>query len=147
MSPVFRGGWLPAVVLAAALCSLSASPVARAQADSTGPRMKGWPDSLQTFEQYVRAHLREMTPPDLRAQQQKRRRFQQRGYGEVSVDLLRQDGLGALVSYLRCTLWVAYSMPHRIFWIIPPQEAMGSVIPGIPFPDDWSFPPDPWSKD
>ena len=138
--------WLPAFVLVVGLSSTGPSP-ATAQTDSSRHAAGGWPDTLQTFEQYVRAHLREMTPPGLREQQRKRAAFQRRGYGEVLTDVLRGDGLGALISYLRVTLWIEYSMPHRIFWIIPPQQAMGSVIPGIPFPDDWSFPPDPWSKE
>jgi hypothetical protein len=103
-------------------------------------------DSLQTITQYVLAHLDKMTPAGLMEQQQKRKTFQRKGYANMVYEILGRDGLGALFSFIRTRLHVEYSMAHKIYWIVPPMVTMGSVIPGVPFPDVWSFPEDPWSK-
>lgn len=126
------------------LCCVKPCP-ALTQSEPLNQSYKNLPDSLQTIGQYVRKHLAGMTPPALKVQQQQRRTFQQRGYCNILLDVLNQDVLSALFSLLRVNLHIDYAVPHRVFWIIPPEEALGIVIPGIPFPDDWSFPEDPWS--
>jgi hypothetical protein len=103
-----------------------------------------WVDSLQTISQYVKEHLAELTPREMKKQTSIRRAFQQRGYTNVLYDVLNQDGLGALISFITLNLHIEYSMPHKVFWIYPADPRSG--FPGIPFPDDWSFPSDPWKR-
>jgi hypothetical protein len=101
-------------------------------------------DSLQKISDYILLHIDEMAPPGYKKQKEIRRNFQQKGYTNILYDVLNQDGLSALISFLKVNLHIEYSMNHKTYWIFPPIPRNGD--PGIPFPDDWSFPPDPWRK-
>lgn len=115
-----------------------------AQSDSFIPAQTPWFDSSQTLNQYIKEHLDEMTPPEVKKRQGIRRAFQQRGYCNVLYDILNQDGLGAFISLVKVNLQLEYSLVHKTVWIIPPDPK--GRFPGIPFPEDWSFPADPWKK-
>ena len=115
------------------------------RAFAQSPGEESLTDSLTTVYEYTMKHLAEMTPRELKHQKQIRREFQRRGYSNILLDVINQDGLSALLSYLRVSLQIEYSLLHKTFWIVPPDPRWG--IPGIPFPDDWSFPEDPWKKE
>jgi hypothetical protein len=131
------------VFLVVILCFIGFGKLHAQQNESSGSTTR-WLDSLQTIGQYVREHLAELTPPKLKEQLRVRHTFQQRGYTSILLDVLNQDGLSALISFFKVNLHVEYSMTHKVFWIIPPDPRSGN--PGIPFPDDWSFPTDPWKE-
>jgi hypothetical protein len=101
-------------------------------------------DSLQKISDYILLHIDEMAPPGYKKQKEIRRTFQQKGYTNILYNVLNQDGLSALISFLKVSLHIEYSMNHKTYWIFPPIPRNGD--PGIPFPDDWSFPPDPWRR-
>lgn len=102
-----------------------------------------WFDSLKPWSDYVLEHLEKMTPRDLVRQMQVRNRYQRHDYPGILYDALREDGLSALLSYLKLRLHVAYSMPHKKYWIIEPYPG----FEGIPYPDEWNTPADPWKRE
>ena len=103
-------------------------------------------DSLQTMSQYILEHLSEFTPAELIKQQEIRTSFQRQGYPNIVFDVMQQDGLSALVSYVKVHLFMELSMEHKVFWIVSPIESEYIHVDGIPFPDDWSFSHDPWKR-
>jgi hypothetical protein len=115
----------------------------------TQPKNMGRPnsihlDSLQTITKYISEHLDKLAPAGFKKQQKVRREFQQRGYSNVLYDVLNQDGLSALFSFIKVNLHIEYSMPHITYWIFPTYPRIGG--PAFPCPDDWSFPENPWKK-
>jgi hypothetical protein len=61
-------------------------------------------------------------------------------------EVMLQDGVGALCSYLKMNVQKELSLEHGvIFWIIPPDPRFNT--PGIPFEEDSEFPDDPWKKE
>lgn len=124
------------------LCVIIMSASAASQPHSAIPNDSTWVDTLQTLGDYVREHLDEMVPEGFKRQQRTRRAFQQRGYVDALVNVVGGDGYLALVSYLTTLLHIEISMGHRVYWMVPPDPRSG--LPGIPFPEDRSFPVDPW---
>jgi len=102
-------------------------------------------DSLQPWSEYILTHLPETTPKELIRQKRIRNRFHRQGYPKVLTEVLKGDGLSAILSYIQMSFAVEFSMEHKTFWIIPPDPF--SNVEGIPFPDDWSIPPDPWKRE
>ena len=102
-------------------------------------------DTLQSLTEYILQHLPQTTPKKLVHQMQVRNRFHRRGYPEVLSNVLRQDGLGALVAYFKMRLHVEFSMVHDVFWIIEPDPGTG--VEGIAFPDNRDIPRDPWKHE
>ena len=78
-------------------------------------------------------------------QMQVRNRFHRGTYPEVLYNVLHEDGLGALASYIKMKLHVEYSMVHDVFWIVEPDPGAG--VEGIAFPDNRDIPPDPWKRE
>jgi hypothetical protein len=102
-----------------------------------------WIDTLKPWSEYVLAHPETMTPRDLVRQKQVRNRYQRRGYPEILCAALSEDGLSALFSYVKLRLHVEFSMPHKAFYIVEPYPGYA----GIPYPEDWNIPADPWKKE
>ena len=98
-----------------------------------------------------------LTSPQLEARKRILRDYQQRGYVEVLSHVLDNDGLSALLAYVRVKSRIAYSIPHNQLYVYVPvvqPQRRESNLPGftgapsppmaIPLRDDWSYPPDPW---
>jgi hypothetical protein len=113
-------------------------------------------DSLRAaYEQ----SLRTLSSPELEARMDCRRQLQQQGYAEVLHELLNGDALSALLSWLRTSLQLEYSIPQRPLYVfVRPREVprdtslAGRMLPAftepipIPLYEDRSFPADPWSR-
>jgi hypothetical protein len=97
------------------------------------------------MDEYVLEHLKDFTPDELKVQKRMRNQFQRRGYADVLQAVVADDYLGALISYIKVSFQLEYSMEHKEFWIVAPNPRTG--FPGIPFPDDWGFPSDLWKRE
>jgi hypothetical protein len=111
-------------------------------------------DSLRAAYQQA---LRALSSPELEARKHRRRFLQQQGYAEVLHELLAGDALSALLSWLRSSLQLEYSLPQRplYLYVRPPASRRdtslaGRMLPssGGPVPillqEDRAFPADPW---
>jgi hypothetical protein len=103
-----------------------------------------WIDSNKTLAQVFLDKGEEYYPEGLKRQRAIRRKYQQWGYINVLYDVEAQDPLSCLFSFLKMYLWTTYSTPHLIYWLIPPEPT--HHIPGYPYPDDASYPANPWKK-
>jgi hypothetical protein len=99
-------------------------------------------DTTKTLSRAILEHGDSYLPEGLRYQRTVRRQFQRRGYTNALYDVIAQDPLGSLLSFIKMKLWLMYSTPFRVYWIIPPDEE--KRLPGYPFPDDTSYPLNPW---
>ena len=126
---------------------LLAAGFSAAQSDDLAFQTKSnsWVDSLQPWSEFVLQHLETTTPQELIQQKRVRNRFHRTEYPGILLHFINQDGLGALISFIRVSMHVEYSMTHQIFWIIGPDPASGQE--GVAFPDDWAIPPDPWKRE
>jgi hypothetical protein len=112
-------------------------------------------DSLQSA--YFRA-LSTLSSPELEARVSRRRTLQQEGYAEVLYEALRGDGLSALMSWLRTTLLLEYSIPRFPLSVTVrgPETRRDTSIAGLmlrstesrvtlPLIEDRSYPANPWA--
>ena len=90
-------------------------------------------DTLQTLMRYVYTHLPQLSPRAYVVQKQVRNGYQRAAFENIAFDLTRGDGISAVFQYVKMELEIAFSMQHKSFQAY-----------GIPVPDDWSFPPDPY---
>ena len=100
-----------------------------------------------TLDKYVLERVEQYAPAELKKQKQERNTFHRRAYANIVRDFIALDPLGALISYVKASLQIKYSMEHKILWIIPPRVVHGFELPGVAYPDDWSFPIDPWKRE
>ena len=112
---------------------------------------------LDSLNAAYKAALSKLTSPQFEERKRVLRGYQQRGYVDVLSHAVELDGLSALLAYARVKSQIAYSIPHhRLYLYIPVIQPpnrephlpgfTGAPSPpiGIPLPDDWSFPADPW---
>jgi len=128
---------LPAILLLSA--ALSTAP-----GGDTTRGEKSWLDSLKPFAEAILEKGDAYLPEGLQRQRAIRRGFQRRGYANVLFEILSHDALSSMISYVKMNIWLVYSTPHHVYWIIPPEPV--HAIPGIPFPDDASYPVNPWKE-
>ncbi len=100
--------------------------------------------------------VQSMTSPALEQRKAMRRTLQQNGYVTVLREILRRDGPGALLAYLRLRGQIDLGMSHRQLYIYVPVQrpepaktfpwssAPPSAPVAVPLHDDWTFPADPW---
>jgi hypothetical protein len=98
-------------------------------------------DSLQGV--YREGIARELRPLVLERLEQ-RRVAQRKVYGVLLEDVLRDDALGSLLTYLRGSLLMEFTLPEDTLWIVSPNPSL--AIPGIPVVEDRTFPKDPWRR-
>jgi hypothetical protein len=98
-------------------------------------------DSLQRV--YREAVARELGPLIVRRLEQ-RRVEQRKVYGMLLEDALRNDGLGSLLTYLRGSLLMEFTLPDDTLWIVRPNPHL--AVPGVPVAEDRAFPEDPWNR-
>ena len=98
-------------------------------------------DSLE--QEYDRMVIRNYTPL-IERRKEERRAIQRRGYAEVAMDAKRWDGLSALISIVKAKLLIEFTLPHNTLWIVAPIPGM--AMSGIPIPEDWTYPADPWKR-
>jgi hypothetical protein len=117
----------------------------------------GNPDSLRAV---IRGELSRLSSDELEARKAKRRWFQQRGYANVLSEVIRRDGLGALIAYLRMVARLELALPQdRLYLYVPVQqlERQTPGLPGftggpsgpmaVPLHEPREFPVDPWQKE
>jgi hypothetical protein len=122
---------------------LSAALTSGAGGDSTAQE-KSWADSLKPLAEAILERGDAFLPEGLQRQRAIRRVFQRRGYTNVLFQVLSEDVPGAVMAFIKMNIWLVYSTPHHVYMLIPPDPDHG--IPGIPFPDDASYPPNPWKE-
>jgi hypothetical protein len=61
-------------------------------------------------------------------------------------DVGAQDGLGALLSFIKSKSHIEYSISHRPLVPSVPRKENGEKLWDIPEIDDWTFPENPWEK-
>jgi hypothetical protein len=106
-----------------------------------------------------RRALESISTPELERRKSARRQLQQRTYAEILDHTLRDDGLGALLAYLRGMLRLEFSLPQNTLYYYVPVTAPAyrDTLPGtffrassgpfvIPLREDRDFPEDPWRK-
>lgn len=134
------------------LCVTAFVQAAEPDSTTTPARMA---DSLQS------AYLRELSTlssPQLEQRKSRRRAIQQQGYAEVLYEVLAGDGLAALMSWLRMTLQLEYSIArYPLFvYIRGPETRRDTTLSGLLLPaspglmrlpliEDRSFPINPWT--
>jgi len=114
-------------------------------------------DSLRTV---MKHELDRLSSPELEARKARRRWFQQRGYTHVLSEVVRHDGLGAVISYLRLVARLELALPqNRLFLYVPVQQPRRTRpgLPGftgrpsgpmaVPLREDREFPVDPWQRE
>lgn len=132
------------VAAAALLVGMSSGAYAQTDSQTLAQRSASGiaVDSLESWTSFILAHVSEYAPKGLRAEKRMRDRFYRRGYSAILRSVAAGDEFGSLLAWVRVNLQIAYSMEHKIFWIVPPETGGG-----VAFPDDWSFPADPWKKE
>ncbi len=105
-----------------------------------------WIDSAKALSEAIKEAGDSVLPKDLQEQRAIRRGYQQRGYAYALYNVTGGDPISALLSFLKMEFWIAYSMPHRVYWIRKPDPDASLRIPGIPYPDDDSYPLNPWQR-
>ena len=130
--------WIVEVVMTS-VCSVATS-------QGIQPSTKTLVDSFETEERFMRTHPTGRYATQITGRNIARREIQRHGYSSTLLELLNQDAISALLSYFRMSAQVQFSLPHDIlFWIRRPDPEHG--IEGIPFVEDWAFPPDPWKAE
>ena len=98
-------------------------------------------DSAITPYQYLIQNIDKFATPEYYQRKQALRSFQQRGYAEVLINTLEQDGLSALISYLKMVLQIEYSLNHApVYYVTKAGEL-------VELPIDYDVPEDPWRKE
>ena len=114
---------------------------------------------IDSLSASFRASLGRLTTPELEQRIATRRRMQREGYSDVLLHSVRNDGLWGVISSLRSTFQLEYSLPREpliIFIPIRQPERRNDHLPGftgapsppmaVPLLEDRTFPRDPWSK-
>jgi hypothetical protein len=140
-------------VIVLAIVLLTPQPLPARQDPTTGSSGVRL-DSLQ--ESFQRT-LSTLSSPELEERRSRRRELQKQGYTEVLHELLAGDGVTALMSWIRITLQLEYSIPQRPLYLFvrPPETSRDTSLAGRLFPssvgyvriilqEDRSFPADPW---
>jgi len=123
------------------LVTLSVTPQGSATAQPQPVGQDNWDSLAAVFNK----ELSSFTSPILEERKRTRVMLQRRGYSDVLMNILSEDALSAVFSYVRTLLQIEYSISHRPVYLRIPISGGGTV--NIPLPDDWSFPADPWRKD
>jgi hypothetical protein len=98
-------------------------------------------DSLSSL---LNIEVSKLTSPALEHRKHIRRNMQQIGYANVLEDVIRTDGLRALISYLKMQLHIAFAISHRPLFIHIPIDRSRGKTWSVQLHDDWTFPDDPW---
>jgi hypothetical protein len=114
-------------------------------------------DEMDSLAAEYRRRLSGLTSPALEKRKADRRRVQREGYAGVLSEVVRRDGLGALLAYARMRLQLEFSLPNDILIAYIPllhdatlQDSLsltttfGSRLYAVPLIEDRSFPLDPW---
>jgi hypothetical protein len=117
------------------------------------------PDDMDSLAAEYRRLLSGLTSPALEKRKADRRRVQRAGYAGVLSEVVRHDGLGALLAYARMRLVLEFSLPNDVLLAYIPllhdatlQDSLsltttfGSRLYAVPLMEDRSFPPDPWGE-
>lgn len=125
----------------------------RAGQDSSATRLED--SSAAEF----RTAVASLSTPELKRRNAMRRMLQRQTYTEILEQSLRDDGLGALLAYLKGMLQLEFSLPRNtLYYYVPMADpAYRDTLPGtffrassgpfvIPLPEDRSFPEDPWKE-
>ena len=117
----------------------------------------GDPDSLRAV---MREQLSRMSSEELEARKARRRWFQQRGYANILYEVVRRDGLGALLSYLRMVARLELALPQDQIYLYVPVRQPEPEMPGlpgftgtpsgpiaVPLSEPREFPADPWQRE
>jgi hypothetical protein len=131
-----RASFWSCVVLLAAVF-----PCGGSSAQEQQPIRGTLPDSAPGLMEYVLTHVDRFAPPEYYARKRTIRQYQRRAYAEVLLDVTCQDGLMAVLDYIKLLLQTAYSLNHT------PVTFMSESKECIELPIDWSFPADPWGKE
>lgn len=97
-------------------------------------------DSLQSEGQYVLENVDKFATPEYYQRKEVLRSFQRRGYAEILSRVYQQDGLSALLAYIKVKLNIELSLNHAPVYFRTPMKL-------VPLPLDWRFPPDPWKRE
>ena len=101
-----------------------------------------------------------LSTPESKRRKQERREVQRHGYTSTLLQVVRQDGISALIAYARMRLQIEYSLDQAPIYYKASAEfpggpssallqsyTFGSEPVYIAIPEDWSFPRDPWKKE
>ena len=101
-----------------------------------------------------------LSTPESKRRKQERREVQRHGYTSTLLQVVRQDGISALIAYARMRLQIEYSLDHAPIYykasVEFPEGPSSALLrsytldPGpvyFTIPEDWSFPRDPWKKE
>lgn len=102
-------------------------------------------DSMDSFVDYAMRNVSTVAPRDFKKMKLERTKYYQRGYIRILRDYNDLDAFSVLISYVKTILNVEFGMIHKTFWIVAPNRRLG--IKGVPYPDDWNFPSDPWRRE
>ena len=105
----------------------------------------------------IREQLSRLSSKELEARKARRRWVQQRGYTDVLIDVVRRDGLNAIISYLRMVARLELALPQDQLHLYIPVRYPDRVTPGlpgftgrpsgpiaVPLHEPKGFPVDPW---
>jgi len=100
-----------------------------------------------------------LTTPEFEQRKRTRRLLQQHAYVLMLQDMVRRDGLSALISYLKMRAQLDFHLPQNTLMLfvpvvqppqpgrhLPPVTGAPSSPMGFPLVEDRSFPPDPWKR-
>ena len=104
-------------------------------------------DSLAiTKMRNLHQYLLNIRSPELARRKEERRVLQRQGYARMLMDVLNDDGLSALLSYVKVKLQLDFVLSNQ-----PPIYLMRGDpkfgIQELVIPEDWSFPADPWNRE
>ncbi len=107
------------------------------------------PPAERNLDSLARLHFLEIskhTPRALETRRRIRRDMQRKCYTNVLSAAYAQDGLSALLSFLKGKLLIEFSISHRQIVPLVPRRENGEKLWDIPEIDDWTFPANPWEK-
>ena len=109
--------------------------------------------------------LSKVTTEEVGKRKRERREFQRRTYQNTLPEVLRGDGLGSMLMYVRSSLHLQLSLPHDNLYIYQPMDSLILFVPVVftfedgteltfemkkvklTLKEDWKFPVDPWKRD
>ncbi len=103
--------------------------------------------NLDSLAKLLNIEISKLTSPALQERKHIRREMQRKCYANVLSNVLSQDGLSAIISFIKTKLQSEYSISHRPITLFVRIERSGGKVLTIPLSDDWSFPIDPWKKE
>jgi hypothetical protein len=98
----------------------------RAKAQDIEFTPKYFLDSLQSIDQLILQSIDKFATPEYYQRKNLLRSFQRRGYAGVLLPVCRQDGLSALIAYLKMKLQIDYSLNHAPIFF---RTSMNGLIP------------------